>query len=112
VRQPSLNASQDQWEGDVYGRFFTDRFPALDGDLNDRGIYWSNHWYFRDIVSNEIVSYQSDSAVGNFSWMGHAPRKICKNFQIPHDRWPFAWVHSDYLADARFWKAAGPVLTR
>ncbi|MGA8795796.1 MAG: hypothetical protein WB526_01855 [Candidatus Cybelea sp.] len=112
VRQPSLNASQDQWEGDVYGRFFTDKFPALDGDLNDRGIYWSNHWYFRDIVSNEIVSYKSDSSVGNFSWMGNAPRKICKNFQIPHDRWPFAWVHSDYLADARFWKAAGPVLTR
>jgi hypothetical protein len=112
VRQPSLNAAQDQWEGDVYGRFFTNNPSALGGNLNGQGIYWSNHWYFRDIVSNEIISYRSDSTIGGFNWYGNEPRAICKNFQIPHNRFFFAWVHSDYLSDPRFWAHAGPVLTR
>jgi hypothetical protein len=112
VRQPTLSAAQDQWDNDVYGRFFTKEFQALDGASNDRGIYWSNHWYFRDIVSNCIVSYQSEARVGRFNWAGNAQDEICHNFPIPHKRWLFAWVHSDYLADALFWKHAGLVVTR
>src|SRR5262249_29108268 len=98
VRHPSLNAAQDQWQDDVYGRFFTKELTALNGSTNAEGIYWSNHWYFRDVVSNAIVSYRSDCPVGSFQFV-NAPRPICENFQIPHQGFLFAWVHSDYLGD-------------
>jgi hypothetical protein len=111
VRQPTLDAAQDQWEDDVYGHFFSDDLHVLRGIDNAHGIYWSNHWYFHDIVSNEIVSYKSDSSVGRFTWSTAPPRCICNNFEIPHKRAWFAWVHSDYLADPAFWKHVGPVVT-
>jgi hypothetical protein len=111
VRQPTLNAAQDQWENDVYGQYFTDQMSALQEPDNSDGIYWLNCWYFRDIVANEIVSYTSDSAVGgNFKW-STSPRRICDDFMLQHDKPRFAWVHSDYLADPLFWGKAGPVLT-
>jgi hypothetical protein len=114
VRQPTLNAAQDQWENDVYGRFFTDDPEELKKPPADAGIYWSNHWYFHDIVANAIVSYQSDVAVGTtFRWSQNAlaTRLICNDFELPHDRPRFSWVHSDYLADPLFWANAGRVLT-
>src|SRR5580704_1175931 len=114
VRQPTLNAAQDQWENDVYGRFFTDDPEELKKPPADAGIYWSNHWYFHDIVANAIVSYQSDVAVGTtFRWSQNAlaTRLICNDFELPHDRPRFTWVHSDYLADPLFWANAGRVLT-
>lgn len=110
VRQPSLNAAQDQWGNDVYGGFFTKELTALNGSTNAEGIYWSNHWYFRDVVSNAIVSYKSDCNVGSFQFKS-ASRAICENYQIPHRRFLFAWVHSDYLADPSFWQHVGPVVT-
>lgn len=111
VRQPNLNAAQDQWQGDVYGRFFTKELTALDAPTNADGIYWSNLWYFRDVVSNAIVSYQSDCNVGSFQFVS-ARRAICQDYQLPHKRFLFAWVHSDYLGDPLFWERVGPVLTR
>jgi hypothetical protein len=80
----------------------------------DAGIYWSKYWYFYDIVANAITSYQSDVAVDpNFRWAQNAltTRGICKNFELPHDRPHFEWVHSGYLADPPFWANARPVLT-
>ncbi|HYL26712.1 MAG TPA: hypothetical protein VEW74_02695 [Candidatus Nitrosotalea sp.] len=109
VRQPTLNAAQDQWADDVYGRFFTDKSKVLDDPNNDAGIYWSNYWYFRDIVANEIKSYQSKVQIGTFNWSGKTC-KICQNFLLPNNRGRLAWVHSDYLADTLFWMSAGPVL--
>jgi len=112
VRQPTLNAAQDQWENDVYGRYFTDQADTLNNLTNASGIYWSNYWYFHDIVSNEIVSYESDSDVGDrFQWNRKTPRPICQNFEIKHERPLWAWVHGDYLADPLFWAKVGPILT-
>lgn len=115
VRQPTINAGQDQWENDVYGRFFTDKVSVLKAQTNTGGIYWSNYWYFRDIVANEIVSYMSDVQVdptsSKFVWTKTTqPRPICKNYLLKHDRPLMAWVHSDYLADPLFWANVGPVV--
>ncbi|MEO6913506.1 MAG: hypothetical protein ABI182_05740, partial [Candidatus Baltobacteraceae bacterium] len=114
VRQPTINAAQDQWENDVYGRFFTDDPSVLTQPDNRDGIYWNNLWYFRDIVANEIVSYASDVPAGSpFLWAGSAaPRKICDNRELFHEKvTPWAWVHSDYLSDTLFWDSAGPTVT-
>ena len=41
MRKPTINATQDQFENDVYGRFFSDN-PAVLANLDNRqGIYWS-----------------------------------------------------------------------
>ena len=85
VRQPTLNAAQDQWENDVYGKYFTNQRLTLNSPTNAAGIYWSNYWYLHDIVSNEIVSYQSDCSVGDqFNWRAatgnSTPHPICDNF--------------------------------
>src|SRR5207302_636748 len=42
VHHPTVSAAQDQWENDVYGRFFTKDQAVLHDPDNSRGIYWSN----------------------------------------------------------------------
>ncbi len=114
VRHPTINAAQDQWENDVYGRFFTkDRGVLRDSD-NSQGIYWSNLWYFRDIVANAIVSYQSDVSPGSsFVWTtGRGAREIYENYELKHPRPRLAWVHSDYLQDPLFWGKVGPIVAQ
>jgi len=111
VRQPTLNAAQDQWEDDAYGRFFTKDTATLRDHTNKAGIYWSNYWYYHDIVANKIVSYKSDVHVGgDFLWARN-PRKICRNFLLKNERPWYIWVHSDYLADPHFWARTGSILT-
>lgn len=112
VRQPTINAAQDQWENDVYGRFFTDNINALKQPDNSGGIYWCNLWYLRDIVANEIVSYSSDVGVGSsFAWAPNAPaRPICDNHRLENAKPRMAWIHSDYLTDPAFWGHAGGVI--
>ena len=106
-----MNAAQDQWENDVYGRWFTDNLSTLKEDDNSKGIYWSNLWYFQDIVANEIVSYCSDVNVGpSFTWNLTLPRAICKNHLLQSNKPPSAWVHSDYLNDPLFWELAADVV--
>jgi pimeloyl-ACP methyl ester carboxylesterase len=114
VRNPTVSAAQYQWQNDSYGRFFTDRRAALAEPNNKRGIFWSNHWYFHDIVANEIVSYKSDVEPGeSFASWAAAPHEhdICENNAIAHPKPPWAFVHSDYIGDPLFWKNAGPVFT-
>jgi len=111
VRQPTVSAAQDQWKNDVYGRFFTRDFSTLSEADNTKGIFWSNIWYLRDIVANAIVSYTSDVKVGDsFEWQEFS-REICENYELPHVRPRFAWVHSDYLNDPLFWEKVAPVIT-
>ena len=110
VRQPTISAAQDQWKNDVYGRFFTRDFSTLREPDNTKGIFWSNIWYLRDIVANAIVSYASDVKVGtSFRWQD-SPREICQNYELPHERPRFAWIHSDYLNDPMFWEKVALVI--
>lgn len=111
VRQPTISAAQDQWANDVYGRFFTDKISVLSQRQNTNGIYWNNLWYSRDIVANEIVSYQSDVPAGSPFIYLSANRAICDNHHLTHTPAPlWAWVHSDYLGDKNFWEIVGPVI--
>ena len=116
VRNPTVSAAQQQWQNDAYGRFFTLDPATLDEDDNSLGIFWGNLWYARDVVANQIVSYESDVSPGtmSFGWLKGAGKKehpICRNELIPHPRWPGAFVHGDYTGDALFWNSVGPILT-
>ena len=113
VRNPTMSAAQQQWKNDTYGRFFTLDRAALKGPDNGRGIFWSNHWYFNDIVANKIVSYKSDVHPGpSFAWTGAKnDHPICEDNQIANGRPIWNFVHSDYFGDPLFWKNVGPVIT-
>ena len=113
VRNPTVSAAQQQWQNDAYGRFFTLERSTLEHPFNDRGIFWSNHWYFNDIVANEIVSYKSDVRPGaSFKWTDAAnDHPICEDNLIANGRPFWVFVHGDYLGDPLFWKNAGPVFT-
>ena len=114
VRNPTVSAAQHQWQNDSYGRFFTDHRATLTELDNARGIFWSNHWYFHDIVANEIVSYKSDVEAGeSFASWTTAPHEhaICENNLIGHPKPFWSFVHSDYIGDPLFWKNVGPVFT-
>lgn len=114
ARNPTVNAAAMQWQNDVYGRYFTLDRAVLHGPDNRAGIFWSNHWYFRDVVANRIVSYQSDVHVGEPFHTWHAAphaHPICEDNEIAHPRPPWAFVHGDYLGDALFWANAGPIFT-
>ena len=92
VRNPTVSAAQMQWQNDSYGRFFTDHRSTLARPDNARGIFWSNHWYFHDIVANEIVSYKSDVEPGeSFASWAAAPHEhdICENNAIAHPKPPW-----------------------
>jgi hypothetical protein len=116
VRNPTVSAAHDQWDADVFGRFFTAndivlKYPA---QVNP-GIYWRNIFYQHDIVANEIVTYTTDVPLGfDFSaWSGTAqPRLVCDNGNgpLPHPRPPWAFVHGDYTGDPQFWAIAGALV--
>jgi hypothetical protein len=115
VRNPSVSAAQQQWQNDAYGRFFTRDEATLGNADNTHGIYWSNHWYWRDVVANQIVSYKSVVKPGtmSFTWKpGVSEHDICCDDLIAHKGRLWAFVHGDYIGDAEFWKSVGPILTR
>lgn len=95
-------AARDR-ENRAYGRVFTSDRATLIGDGNQRGVYWSNHWYFRDVIANSVVSYLDPGDA--------ATRTICENYQVPHRRTPLAFVSNDYIADPLVWANIGRILT-
>jgi hypothetical protein len=114
VRNPTVSAAQQQFQNDVYGKYFTLERTRLAEPDNANGIYWANYWYARDIVANPIVSYESQVAPGKaFSTWVKAPgaQPICDDHLLPHDKPPWAFVHGDYVSDALFWTEAGPIFT-
>jgi hypothetical protein len=114
VRNATLSAAQQQWQNDVYGQYFTLDRNTLAAPDNANGIFWSNHWYARDIVANRIVSYESDVNPGAplHSYLtATGAHPICEDNRIPHPKPPWAFVHGDYIGDALFWKNVGPVFT-
>jgi pimeloyl-ACP methyl ester carboxylesterase len=114
VRQPTVSAAEDQWANDIYGRFFSMDRRVLRTADNTKGVYWSNHWYLRDIVANRIVSYWSDVHAGakdSTFRPGQLAHPICRNYKMRPNKPFYAWVHSEYLADPVFWRHFGPVVT-
>ncbi len=113
VRHPTPTAAFDQWQNDIYGNLFTKEPTVLAEPTNANGIFWTNIWYERDVVANEIVSYRSDVAAGaDLSTFGAVEREICENHELP-TLWPvYAFIHSNYIGDGRFWQIVTPTLRK
>jgi len=121
----TLSESYEQWRPDAYGPLFADRFAVLAGEnsASNPVCYWSNYWYFADVVANEIKSYTATVApqihgrrsvkewirelFESFNKPPGNPKLICQNVRLrSHFIFPFhVWVHSDYVEDDSFWRS-------
>jgi hypothetical protein len=118
VRNPSVSAAHDQWDADVFGKFFTadDTVLQIPAPVNP-GIYWRNVFYVRDVVANEILSYKTDVPLGQdfAAWSKTTtPRLVCDNGGGPlvHKKPFWSFVHGDYTGDPLFWAIAGALVRR
>ena len=114
VNHPTRSAAHDQWDADVFGRFFTAESTVLDKVAGGGVIYWRNVHYWNDIVANKIRSYTSDVSPGApfDSWISQTgdPRLLADNVHLNPGFW-LRFTHVVYLKDFRFWLDVGPVLT-
>lgn len=71
-------------------------------DGETRRIYWTNFWYFADVVANSLDTYN-----------GEGMPNLVQSYNLPKPRtkhwYNLFWVHSEYVADERF---LGPVYRR
>lgn len=123
LQNPSLSASYEQWRNDAYGVLFTPNVADLDKPRRslNTGIFWSNHWYFLDVVSNPIRSYRSflipgesvrdagtiRQQVATSVPLGktYIPRLVCHDVPLWHFfSFPSVIPHGDYFGDPHFWR--------
>lgn len=75
-------------------------------DAETRRIYWTNFWYFADLVANSLDSYNSGLASRDGE-----ERKLVRIYELPARRGRI-WVHSDYAMDDNFLKPVHRRLTQ
>lgn len=75
-------------------------------DAETRRIYWTNFWYFADLVANSLGSYNSGLASRDGE-----ERKLVRIYELPARRGRI-WVHSDYAMDDNFLKPVYRRLTQ
>lgn len=98
LAHPSFSQSYDQWRGQVYGTIFSNDPKELMKATEE--IYWTNYWYFTDIVANEIQTYRNGHKKLHAN--GKA-EQICRNVRLA-SRFPrVLWVHGDYIQDGALW---------
>lgn len=63
-------------------------------DAETGRIYWTNFWYFADVVANSLDSYNS-------ALVAQDGTKLVRIYELPRRRGR-VWVHSDYAVDDNF----------
>ena len=108
VRNPHLSDTLVRLRKDVYGHLFKADSAVLSGppphtDAPPDGIFWTNYWYFTDVVANAIVSYASARVPGEdlTTPSAQSEHPVCVNVRLRSPR--TLWPHSRYLGDAAFW---------
>ena len=99
VGNTTVTESYQHWRGDVYGKLFSDDPSILTAPPGEHAIFWANYWYLRDVVANEITTYDRPARDGT-------DRTICYNVRLRERGASVVsrpWVHSDYLGDDCFW---------
>lgn len=102
--RPMGTRQADEFKADLYSRLFTADPEAMRTNPA-RGqrspMFWTNYWYFSDVVANAIASY---GKARNFD--GEPPEPgvhyTCLNVELkaPSGR---VWAHSYYLDDRALW---------
>ena len=106
--RPVVPQQADEFKADLYARLFSadpNALGARDGDDRKPPMFWTNYWYFTDVVANAIASY------GNARSTADPPPNpslhyTCLNVRLPAPAGK-VWPHSFYLSDRRLWHSQG-----
>jgi hypothetical protein len=100
--RPAAPQQVSEFKADLYARLFSADPAALrPASASTRPpMFWTNYWYFSDVVANAIASYghartANDSIVDDVHY-------TCLNVQLPSPA-GVAWSHGRYLDDRRLW---------
>lgn len=101
--RPVVPQQASEFKSDLYARLFSADTAAMAarGDNPRQPMFWTNYWYFRDVVANAIASYgTARSATGPPP--DPSVHYTCLNVQLPSPA-SQVWPHSFYLSDRRLW---------
>jgi len=96
-----------EFKADLYSRLFSADESALRpaGAASRPPMFWTNYWYFSDVVANAIASYGRARSTAD-----PAPEPglhyTCLNAQLPSPP-AVVWSHGHYLGDRALWHSLG-----
>ncbi|MBV8171315.1 MAG: hypothetical protein JO219_05215 [Candidatus Eremiobacteraeota bacterium] len=95
-----------EFKTDLYSRLFSADISALRpaSAATRPPMFWTNYWYFSDVVANAIASYGHARDVDQPPVDG--THYTCLNAQLPSPA-GVLWSHNYYLNDRSVWHSAG-----
>jgi hypothetical protein len=100
--RPNAPQQVSEFKADLYARLFSadPAGMALAPSGQRPAMFWTNYWYFSDVVANAIASYghartESDPLEPGVHY-------TCLNVQLPSPG-GVGWSHSRYISDRALW---------
>lgn len=104
--RPAAPQQVSEFKADLYARLFSADPAALrPASASTRPpMFWTNYWYFSDVVANAIASYGHTRTADEPIVDG--VHYTCLNIQLPSPA-GVVWSHGRYLDDRRLWHSQG-----
>jgi hypothetical protein len=104
--RPSAPQQVGEFKADLYARLFSADLSALKpaSAATRPPMFWTNYWYFSDVVANAIASYGHARDVNQPPADG--VHYTCLNARLPSPA-GVLWSHNSYLSDRSLWHSAG-----
>lgn len=101
--RPGAPQQVGEFKADLYARLFSADAAALRpaGATSRPPMFWTNYWYFADVVANAIASYGRARSVEDPP-PDPATHYTCLNVKLPSPP-GMVWPHAYYLNDRRLW---------
>jgi hypothetical protein len=100
--RPSAPQQVSEFKADLYARLFSaDPAGMAQAAAGQRpAMFWTNYWYFSDVVANAIASYGHARSEADAQEQGD--HYTCLNVQLPSPALVF-WSHGRYISDRALW---------
>ncbi|HZV79665.1 MAG TPA: hypothetical protein VFF60_08615 [Candidatus Binatus sp.] len=104
--RPNAPQQVDEFKIDLYTRLFSADFAALRpaSAATRPPMFWTNYWYFSDVVANAIASYGRARDINTLPVEG--THYTCLNARLPSPPGKL-WSHNYYLSDRSLWHSGG-----
>jgi hypothetical protein len=105
--RPTAPLQVSEFKADLYARLFNADPAGLAHPPSGQRppMFWTNYWYFSDVVANAIASYGRVRSVSDPP-PEQGVHYTCLNAQLPSPL-GVVWSHSHYLSDRALWHSQG-----
>ena len=105
--RPTAPAQVSEFKADLYARLFSaDPAAIAHAPSGQRSaMFWTNYWYFSDVVANAIASYGRARTVADPP-PEQGVHYTCLNVQLPSPG-GVVWSHGRYISDRALWHSQG-----